>query len=102
MCYLYRWDTRLQDAGLALTTMTPLTLKEQFLYPLTFYLAWQLFYICVQFTIIEKNKTLITSLRWFVQDHKNPAVKMIIKLVVCLGNSNAKVIFLLSIIIAKN
>jgi len=85
MCYLYRWDTRLQDAGLAPTSMAPLTLKEQFVYPMTFYLAWQLFYTCVQFTVIEKDRTLVTSLRHLAKDHKNPSTKMGTKLAIRLG-----------------
>ena len=93
MCYLYRWDTRLQDAGLAPTTMTPLTLQEQFVYPMSFYLAWQLFYTCVQFTVIEKDKTLITSLRHLAKDHKNPAVKMGTKLAVRLGKKIVKIVY---------
>jgi len=88
MCYLYRWDTRLQDAGLAPQSMSPLTLKEQFVYPMTFYLAWQLFYTCVQFTVIEKDRTLVTSLRHLAKDHKNPSTKFGTKMAVRLGFIN--------------
>jgi len=85
ICYVLRWDTRLQEAGLAAKHMSPMTLQEQFVYPMTFYLAWQLFYLYIQFTIIEKDKTLITSLRHLSRDHKNPSTKMGTKLAVKLG-----------------
>ena len=82
-----RWNTNLQDAGLAAKHMNPLTLQEQFVYPMTFYFAWQLFYSYIQFTIIEKDKTLVTSLRHLAKDHKNPSTKMGTKLAVRLGKS---------------
>lgn len=85
LCYLMRWNTNLQDAGLAAKHMNPLTFQEQFVYPMTFYLAWQLFYSYIQFTIIEKDKTLVTSLRHLAKDHKNPSTKMGTKLAVRLG-----------------
>ena len=79
------WDTRLQDAGLAAKNMNPLTFKEQFYYPLIFYLAWQLFYFYIQFTIIEKDRSLVTSLRWLAKDHKNPMSHYGTKLAIYLG-----------------
>lgn len=70
--YLLRWDPRMIEAGLAVK-LENLTLKEQFLYPMTFYLCWQLFYFYLQYTIIEKDRTLVTSLRHLVNDRKMPA-----------------------------
>ena len=67
-----RWETRLQDAGLAQKDISPLTLEEQFVYPLAFYSAWQLWYLFITFTIIEKDKNLMTSMRYLAKDHKNP------------------------------
>ena len=86
-CYLMRWDSRLHEAGLAASTMNPLTLTEQFLNPMMFYLTWQMFYFYIQFTIIEKDKTLITSLRHLARDHKNPSTKLGTKLAINLGKS---------------
>ena len=64
---------------------TSLTWSEQFAYPLCFYLSWQLIYFCIQFTHIEKDQTLVTSLRHLARDHKNPFMILIYKLATYLG-----------------
>ena len=85
ICHLMRFDTRLQVAGLAQKNLGSLTLKEQFFYPLIFYVAWQLFQLFIQFTVIEKDQTLVTSLRYLAKDHKNPMTKFFTKLALFLG-----------------
>lgn len=82
--YLLRWDERMIQAGLA-TQLKSLSWTEQFYYPLCFYLSWQLFYFYVQFTVIEKDKELVTSLRHLANDHKNPSTKMGTKLAIKMG-----------------
>ena len=82
--YLLKWDERMVSAGLAVE-LKPLTWSEQFYYPLCFYLIWQLIYFYVQYTVIEKDKTLITSLRYLVNDHKNPSTQVGSKLAVRMG-----------------
>ena len=87
-CYLLRWDPRMKDlASLPQDGLTSLTWSEQFLYPLAFYLTWQCLYLYIQFTIIEKDKTLVTSLRHLAQDYKNPATKVGYRMAVALGFS---------------
>ena len=80
-----RWETRLQDAGLTSKDISPLTFKEQFVYPLAFYSVWQLWYLFITFTIIEKDKTLMTSMRYLAKDHKNPMTIVGGRLAVYLG-----------------
>ena len=82
--YLLKWDERMVSAGLAVE-LKPLTWSEQFYYPFCFYLVWQLIYFYIQYTVIEKDKTLITSLRYLVNDHKNPSTKVGSKLAVRMG-----------------
>jgi len=85
ICHLMRFDTRLQVAGLAQKNLGSLTLKEQFFYPLIFYVVWQLFQLFIQFTVIEKDQSLVTSLRYLAKDHKNPMTKFFTKLALFLG-----------------
>lgn len=82
--YLLKWDHRMMDHGLAVP-IDNLTWEEQFLYPMTFYLTWQMFYFYLQYTVIEKDKSLVTSLRYLVGDHKNPSTKLGYKWAVKLG-----------------
>ena len=84
-CYLIKWDQRMVDAGLGQEKWNSLTFSEVFLYPMGFYLSWQLFYFYIQFTIIEKDKALITSLRHLANDAKNPSTKVGYKLATYLG-----------------
>ena len=84
-----RWETRLQDAGLASKDINPLTLKEQFVYPLAFYSAWQFWYLFITFTVIEKDKTLMTSMRYLAKDLKNPMTIVCGRLLVILGMYHA-------------
>ena len=81
--YLLRWDSRMWN-GLEVK-FTSLTWSEQFFYPLCFYLTWQLVYFYIQFTYIEKDKTLVTSLRHLARDHKNPSTILGYKLATYLG-----------------
>ena len=85
ICHLMRFDTRLQAAGFAQKNLGPLTLKEQFFYPMIFYVVWQLFQLFIQFTVIEKDQTLVTSLRYLAKDQKNPMTKFFTKLAIFLG-----------------
>ena len=62
-----------------------LTFQEQFVYPLTFYSVWQLWYLFITFTVVEKDKTLMTSMRYLAKDHKNPMTIVGGKLAIYLG-----------------
>ena len=65
--------------------LKPLTYTEQFFWPMTFYLCWQFFYFYLQYAYIEKDKTLVTSLRYLVRDSKNPTTKYGYKVAIKLG-----------------
>ena len=69
--YLIRWCPKLSPDN-QLPNLLPLSWREQFLYPLGIYFTWQLIYFGIQFTIIEKDATLVTSLRFMAGDAKNP------------------------------
>ena len=89
--YLLRWNPKLSDAvdinnsTAQLANFTPLTWTEQFLNPLVFYIIWQIFYLIIHYTVIEKDPTLVTSIRHLTKDTKNPSHKMGAKLAVKLG-----------------
>ena len=84
--YLIRWCPNLSPDN-QLPNLLPLSWTEQFLYPLGIYITWQLIHFCIQFTIIEKDPTLVTSLRYLAGDAKNPCTIYGTKLAVKLGIS---------------
>ena len=84
--YLIRWSPNLSPDN-QLPNLLPLSWTEQFLYPLGIYITWQLIHFCIQFTIIEKDPTLVTSLRYLAGDAKNPCTIYGTKLAVKLGIS---------------
>ena len=90
--YLLRWNPKLWPND-KIPLITRLTWSEQFYYPLVFYLLWQIFYLIVHFVVIEKDPTLITSIRHLTRDKKNPATKAGTKLAIKLGNFFKNCIF---------
>ena len=83
--YLLRWNPKLWPNN-KIPLISRLTWSEQFYYPLVFYLLWQIFYLIVHFVVIEKDPTLITSIRHLTRDKKNPATKAGTNLAIKLGN----------------
>ena len=83
--YLLRWNPKLSPDSHQLPNFTSLTWTEQFLNPLTFYIIWQIFYLIIHYTVIEKDPTLVTSIRHLCKDTKNPSHKLGAKLAVKLG-----------------
>lgn len=68
-CYLLRWDVipgSAPEEGLGLTLMTGIVI------PMLLYSAWQLLYLYIQHTVIDKDPELVTSLRYLTQCPKNP------------------------------
>ena len=63
-CYLLRWDVipgSAPEEGLGLTLMTGIVI------PMLLYSAWQLLYLYIQHTVIDKDPELVTSLRYLTQ-----------------------------------
>ena len=63
-CYLLRWDVIPGSApaeGLGLTLMSGIVI------PMLLYSAWQLVYLYIQHTVIDKDPELVTSLRYLTQ-----------------------------------
>merc|ERR1712173_291635 len=52
--------------GLSLSLMSAIVL------PMFLYSVWQIFYLYVQFTVIDHDPELVTSLRYLTQCPKNP------------------------------
>ena len=90
--YLIRWCPNLSPDN-QLPNLLPLSWTEQFLYPLGIYITWQLIHFCIQFTIIEKDPTLVTSLRYLAGDAKNPCTIYGTKLAVKLGISITQIVY---------
>ena len=63
-CYLLRWDV---IPGSAPETGLSLSLVTGILIPMALYSAWQLVYLYIQHTIIDKDPELVTSLRYLTQ-----------------------------------
>ena len=84
--YLLRWEPRTQhwnnpgsgSGSLALSKIhsSDMTWTDQFYYPMIFYSCWQIFFIIVQMTILDRDRSLTTSLRHLVKDEKNPSTKL--------------------------
>ena len=63
-CYLQRWDVipgSTPEEGLSLSLMSAIVL------PMFLYSVWQIFYLYIQFTVIDKDPELVTSLRYLTQ-----------------------------------
>ena len=82
--YLIRWHPALSK-DYQPTKISPISWSENFLYPLAFYLSWQVIYLIVHFLVIEKDPTLVTSMRHLVKDKKNPSHKFGKKWAINLG-----------------
>lgn len=80
--YLKRWD-RAWD-------FTELSLAEQFFFPLCFILTWQILYFAIQFTYIEKDKTLVTTFRHFCGSPKSHVTKLCTKVAILFGKLHLK------------
>lgn len=68
-CYLQRWDVipgSMPEEGLSLSLM------QMVVIPMFWYSVWQVFYLYIQQTIIDKDPELMTSLRYLTQCPRNP------------------------------
>ena len=60
-CYLQRWDVipgSMPEEGLSLSIMSGLVV------PMMLYSVWQVFYLYIQYTVIDHDPELVTSLRY--------------------------------------
>jgi len=81
-CYLQRWDVipgSTPEEGLSLSLMSAIVL------PMFLYSVWQIFYLYIQFTVIDKDPELVTSLRYLTQCPKNPLYIITMDICIKLG-----------------
>lgn len=80
--YLLKWNSNMVQHGLLTTSIQQdfLSLGEQFVYPLIFYLVWQLLHFGIHYVIIFEDKSLRTIMREknFLQNH--PVVKLFMRI----------------------
>jgi len=68
-CYLQRWDVipgSVPEEGLSLS------FTEAIITPMMLYSAWQAFYLYIQYTVIDHDLELVTSMRYLTQSPRNP------------------------------
>jgi len=68
-CYLLRWDV---ISGSAPPEGFSLSFSEAFIIPMFLYSVWQVFYLYIQYTVIDRDPELVTSLRYLTQCPRNP------------------------------
>jgi len=68
-CYLQRWDV---IAGSVPEEGLTLSFTEAIITPMMLYSVWQAFYLYIQYTIIDHDLDLVTSLRYLTQCPRNP------------------------------
>lgn len=81
-CYLQRWDCipgSVPSSGLSLS------FSEAVVIPMTLYSLWQAFYLYIQYTVIDHDQELVTSLRYLTQCPKNPMYIITMDVCVRLG-----------------
>lgn len=81
-CYLQRWDCipgSVPSSGLSLS------FSEAVVIPMTLYSLWQAFYLYIQYTVIDQDQELVTSLRYLTQCPRNPMYIITMDVCVRLG-----------------
>ena len=68
-CYLQRWDV---ISGSVPAEGFSLSFSEAFIIPMFLYSVWQVFYLYIQYTVIDHDPELVTSLRYLTQVNKLP------------------------------
>jgi len=68
-CYLQRWDV---IAGSVPEEGLSLSFTEAIITPMMLYSAWQAFYLYIQYTVIDHDLELVTSMRYLTQSPRNP------------------------------
>jgi len=68
-CYLQRWDV---ISGSVPPEGFSLCFSDAFIIPLFLYSIWQVFYLYIQYTVIDHDPELVTSLRYLTQCPRNP------------------------------
>ena len=61
---LERWDV---ISGCVPAEGFSLSFVEAFVTPMVFYAIWQVFYLYIQYTVIDHDPELVTSLRYLTQ-----------------------------------